>query len=504
MSLLLVLIPLALCAYTHLWNPAGFPNIFYDEGVYMRRAMHVMEGLGPQEAYYYDHPFFGQTFLGGVLKIIGYPQLLNPSADLHSIESLYQVPRTMMGILAVIDTFLIYKISDRMYNRNVALFASILFAVMPATWFTRMILLDSILLPFLLLSILLAIHTSKSKLEKRSKINNNNNILIVFSGIFLGLAIFTKIPAFTMIPLIAFLIYRNNNRSLKTLGAWFVPVISIPLLWPAQSILAGAFYSWTNDVLWQINRENAGLPWIVFFLAITDPLIFITGFAGLAYSFIRRDYLILLWTLPFIAFLAAIGYANFFYWIPILPALCIGAAKLLFDLIQKSKKISQKAFKVAILLSIIIFGLGSTTLLIVTDVTSAQFESASYVASYLEEGRGPDSTKNPTVIISNPVYSWILKYVFDKDHVLSDYRDLLYFPVDTAKSRVLLIDDPRFVLDIGNEDNHLLHQLYSNTSMIAIFKGKVTNFDLGLYPYTSMIENYEGSEVKIRVNNSNS
>ena len=495
-SMLLVLIPLALSAYTHLWNPVGFPNLFYDEGVYIRRAMHVMEGLGPQEAYYYDHPFFGQIFLGGMLTIIGYPESLNPSPDMQSIESLYQVPRILMGILAVIDTFLIYKISERMYNRNIALFASILFAVMPVAWFTRMILLDSILLPFLLFSIFLAVYATKSKSEKN---NNNNNILIVLSGVFLGIAIFTKIPAFTMIPLVAFLIYRNNNRSLKALGIWFVPVILIPLIWPAQSILAGAFTSWTNDVLWQINRENAGLPWIVFLLAITDPFIFAAGFGGLAYSFVRRDYFILLWILPFMAFLGVLGYTNFFYWIPILPALCIGAAKLLFDIIEKSKKITQKTLTVAILSSIVVFGLTSTTLLIVTDVTSAQIESAAYVARYLDQTEG-GAVGNPTVV-SNPIYSWIFKYVFDKDHIFSDYRDMLYFPVDTAKSRVLLIADPRFTLDIGNEDNQLLHELYSNTSTIATFKGKVTNFDLGLYPYTSMIENYEGSEVAIRLNN---
>jgi hypothetical protein len=491
----LVLIPLALSAYTHLWNPVGFPNLFYDEGVYMRRAMHVMEGLGPQEAYYYDHPFFGQIFLGGMLTIIGYPESLNPSPDMQSIDSLYQVPRILMGILAVIDTFLIYKISERMYNRNIALFASILFAVMPVAWFTRMILLDSILLPFLLFSIFLAVYATKSKSEKN---NNNNNILIVLSGVFLGIAIFTKIPAFTMIPLVAFLIYRNN-RSLKALGIWFVPVILIPLIWPAQSILAGAFTSWTNDVLWQINRENAGLPWIVFLLAITDPFIFAAGFGGLAYSFVRRDYFILLWILPFMAFLGVLGYTNFFYWIPILPALCIGAAKLLFDIIEKSKKITQKTLTVAILSSIVVFGLTSTTLLIVTDVTSAQIESAAYVARYLDQTED-GAAGNPTVV-SNPIYSWIFKYVFDKDHIFSDYRDMLYFPVDTAKSRVLLIADPRFTLDIGNEDNQLLHELYSNTSTIATFKGKVTNFDLGLYPYTSMIENYEGSEVAIRLNN---
>src|ERR687887_2863050 len=104
---LLVLIPVALSAFTHLWNPTGFPNLFYDEGVYMRRAMHVMEGLGPQEAYYYDHPFFGQIFLAGMLTIVGYPELLHPSADLHSIQLLYMVPRVLTGILAVIDTFII-------------------------------------------------------------------------------------------------------------------------------------------------------------------------------------------------------------------------------------------------------------------------------------------------------------------------------------------------------------------------------------------------------------
>jgi hypothetical protein len=54
---------------------------------------------------------------------------------------------------------------------------------------------------------------------------------------------------------------------------------------------------------------------------------------------------------------------------------------------------------------------------------------------------------------------------------------------------------------MGNENNQLLQELQRNTTAVATFKGKVTNFDLGLYPYTSMIENYEGSEVTIRLNN---
>jgi hypothetical protein len=451
-----------------------------------------MQGLGPQEAYYYDHPFFGQIFLAGMLTLLGYPESLNPSADLHSIELLYLVPRALMGILAIIDTFLIYKISERLYNRNVALFGSTLFAVMPATWFTRMVLLDSLLLPLLLSSILLALYTTTRSTKKKT-----NNVLILLSGVFLGLAIFTKVPAFTMIPLVGFLVYRNT-RSLKSLGTWFVPVILIPLIWPAQSMVVGRFDSWTNDVFWQINRENGGLPWIIFLLAITDPVLFVAGFAGLAHAFIKRDYIILLWTLPFVAFLAAMGYANFFYWIPILPALCMGAAKVVFDIVDRVKEGKQKLIRVAVLSSIIIFGLTSTTMLIITNVTSAQLESVAYVSNYLAK-----STDDP-IIVSSPVYSWVFKYIFNKDNVLSDYRDMLYSSVGDDKRRILLIDDPRFKLDIGNEDSQLLHALYSNTTTIAIFKGNVTNFDLGLYPYTSMVENYEGSEVGVRVSNSHS
>ena len=70
-----------------------------------------------------------------------------------------------MGLLAVIDTFLVYKIAERRYNRTVAFIAAILFAVMPISWLLRRILLDNIVLPFLLCSILFAV--SVKRLDKR-------------------------------------------------------------------------------------------------------------------------------------------------------------------------------------------------------------------------------------------------------------------------------------------------------------------------------------------------
>src|SRR5919197_1478105 len=144
-----------LTAFTHLWNPVGFPTgPSNDEGIYIRRAMHVLSGQDPQESHLYDHPYFGQTFLASILALIGYPNSLKPTVgEVHSIEMLYLVPRILIGILAIADTFLIYKISEIRYNRNVAFIASILFAVMPiTTWPIRWILLDTIQLPFLLSS----------------------------------------------------------------------------------------------------------------------------------------------------------------------------------------------------------------------------------------------------------------------------------------------------------------------------------------------------------------
>ena len=70
-----VIIPLALSAFTHIWNSIGFPTFHVDEGHYMRRAMQVLEGLGPHE-YGYDHPFFGQIFLAASLSLINYADSL--------------------------------------------------------------------------------------------------------------------------------------------------------------------------------------------------------------------------------------------------------------------------------------------------------------------------------------------------------------------------------------------------------------------------------------------
>jgi hypothetical protein len=453
--------------------------------------MHVLEGLGPQESYFYDHPFFGQLFLAATLGIIGYPDSLDPnSGDTHSIEMLYTVPRTIMGVLAVIDTLLIYKISERYYNWKVALFASLLYAVMPMTWITRRILLDSILLPFFLSSILFAIYVGFS---------NRKFVAILLSGISLGLAIFTKIPIVTMIPLVAFLIFINSKKNLKMVSLWLIPVILIPSIWPAHAAFFGQFDLWLKDVISQTQRQNSGFSSIILFFFLVDPVLLILSSAGIVFAAIKKYYFLLLWIIPFLVFLSVIGFVQYFYWIPILPAFCIAAAVFTIHLLEK---VAIPKFRTmllfAIISSIIIFGLVNNTMLIRSDISSAQFQAAAFILKYIEEKKDEDNNNNSNydvTLISSPVYSWIFNYVFNIENVVTDYRELLYYPVQSKE--FLLIADPHFKSNI--DSGRQLQNTYGNTTLIKTFKGDVFDFDLDRYPYTSMVKNYEGSIIDIRI-----
>jgi hypothetical protein len=481
-AIVFLIIPLALSAFTHLWNPIGFPDIFYDEGVYMYRAMNVLAGQGPQTNSFHDHPFFGQLFLAGTLSLTGYPDSLHPKPDVHSIEMLYLVPRVLMGLLAVVDTFLIFKIAERRYSTKVAFLASILFAVMPVTWLMRRILLDSLLLPFLLSSILFAIYAKDSQ---------NKKLFVMLSGVLLGITIFTKETAFVMIPLVAILVYQNTKNR-KILLMWLIPVILIPMLWPIQSVEDNQFHKFFVDILNQVHRQNNNFVNIVGNFAGYDPVLLVLGITGTVYAAIKRDSMILLWIIPFVIFLASIGYVQYFYWIPILPAFCIAASKFIIDKLETVKKNNQRIVTFSVIASICIFGLTMSTLLITTNI-SGQFEAAAYVIQNVHNSNIPKDSNN-TTIISSPVYSWLFTYVYKMPDVAPDYRYLLFHHAYTEK--ILLISDTHFKGNINAEKK--LQDVYNNTIPIKKFYGGVLKYDIAEYPFTNMVPNYEGSEIEIR------
>jgi hypothetical protein len=524
----ILLAPLILSAYTHLWNPLGFPSIHIDEAHYMRRAMLVIQGMGPQESAAsgyprtYDHPYFGQIFLGSILRLIGYPGILNPSSDQQSIESLHLVPRLFMGILAIIDTFLIFKIAERRYGMTVAFIASVLFAVMPMTWILRRVYLDTILMPFLLSSILFAIYlrpnANITKTAEATKSKIGEEILILLSGIFLGLAIYTKAPVFTMMPLVGSLVFFNSKKRLKSLGIWLLPVILIPLLWPLYSVVAGQTDLWVYWVLWQTERNRPLSISLTNFLEI-DPLITIIGIAGFIWTGLKRDFFPLIWAIPFLIFSYFIGWVQYFHLIVIFPAFCIASAVLINSLqkflVQRFKKSQRiKPLSHVPFIMIVTFGLIVSSILINSDVNSSYFKIYAFIAKNISDipNSNEEQNANVTVIGSHwwvwDTY-WITQYVLNKDHKVIDPHFDPKFKLPVTTKNVTFIDDEKFLDDISRNvksDNLLrIRQLLDESSVISTFFDNVTSNDNGMYPnniFSIMIlnENHPTGEITIKRN----
>jgi Dolichyl-phosphate-mannose-protein mannosyltransferase len=537
LSILLLLIPLTLSAFTHLWNPIGFPAFHVDEGHYMRRAMQVLQGLGPQESkatydYGYDHPYLGQILLASVLSLINYPSSIHPAVNSDSIEMLYLVPRVLMGILAVVDTFLVFKIADAKYNRKVAFVAATLFAVMPLGSLLRGILLDSIALPFILLSILFAIYCVKFETYNR-KDGNRKILLTLLSGIFLGLAIFTKMPVFTMIPLLTFIILKknyaksndtNSNASnsniknghsrLKLLAIWFVPVVLIPLIWPLYAISVGQFDNWMQGVIYETARDSGGknLRSSILYVSEIDPILVILGAAAIIFSIIKKDYFILLWVFPYLVFLYAIGWAVPFHWNILIPLLCIALAVLVESLINvvaiRPRKITKYLPQIGIS-AVIIFGFFVTLTLVDTNLNTSYFQLYLFIVRDLghhdADLNNQNNSEGTTMIGSHRTRAliWIPLYIF-KDNVTFRETDIpndnFTEPIRTKK--FLLVADSGLLSRLTSTDQYYrdkrVTDLYYNTSnTIATFIDKVSN----RYDFMDIDGNYGfGRFVDVRAN----
>jgi hypothetical protein len=462
----LLVIPIVLAAFTHFWNSVDFPGIHNDEGHYVRRGIHVSQGLGPQEeSSRYDHPYFGWLFLGNIFAITGYPDSLSPKpGEVSSIEAIWSFPRIIMGLLAVADTFLIYKIAETRYGRKVAFIAAVLFAVMPYSWLTRRVFLETIQLPFILLSIFFAIsYLANVSKDWNRMINTNDNrngvqnytsfgnniknsksvLLIFISGIFLGLAIFTKIPSFTFIPLVGFTIYaagtkkqrgedglgKINNKynsktnGIKNLSFWFIAVVLIPLIWPTYALSVGQYEDWIEGINFQVTRESKPLLDNIRDFYSIDPVLLIFGIAGVGYcAAIKREFLFLIWIVPFLIFLYIMDYVSSFFLITLLPPLSIAPAVMMTDLSDRFAKNRNRIklwLPIGIVSVIAIFGLINTTVLISGSENSYYLELATAVTRQLPTDAGTNdgassSKEGPVTVIGNARYLWLLQYAFDR------------------------------------------------------------------------------------------
>jgi hypothetical protein len=345
----------------------------------------------------------------------------------------------------------------------------------------------------ILSSILFAVYINKSNgvtINKNNKIDIND-LLILFSGVLLGMAIFTKIPAISMIPLVAFLILRTH-RNKKVLLIWFCPVIMIPLIWPAYSIAAGQFQYWWDTISLQSSREGVPILKTLSILKDIDPVLSALTGGSLIFALLKRDRLILFWAFPSIIFLMIVGrnWAPYLLFIPLIPLFCIASGVLIFDILNRIKtKNLHRVLPWTAIAALGIFGLISTGMVITTNVTSGQLQIIKFVQRDFEF----DNPRHARVmLVSNPIYTWLFKYVYDTSNlfVLDEVNDFDYEPVKADK--ILFISD---VESRGiSLDSERLRALYANTTQFFKVDGFADKFNTTSYPFTSMVENYESME----------
>jgi hypothetical protein len=322
------------------------------------------------------------------------------------------------------------------------------------------------------------------------------------------LTIFAKIPAITLIPLVGFIVLTNNKKNFKALGIWIIPVILIPMVWPLHVLSTGELDRWLDGVLWQATeRPDSSLNNSLQDLLRIDPVLIVLGSASFVYLALKKDLLILLWIIPFILFFYFVGRVTYNYWVPLLPAFCIGSSVLVINLSEIirskiSKSIGHIVPFVAIFL-IVIFGLIVNVILLSANLTSSQVQAAAFVQYQLDSEKAINNNNSNNdgnvTVISGPNYSWIFKYVFKEDNILDNFRDRS--PINTDKF-IMMTDPPykTFLRRDNTDRSERLEMLYENTATVAKFKGNASKYDYDKYPYFSIRQGRSGSEIDIRSN----
>jgi hypothetical protein len=91
-------------------------------------------------------------------------------------------------------------------------------------------------------------------------------------------------------------------------------------------------------------------------------------------------------------------------------------------------------------------------------------------------------------VISDPIYSWVYKYVLDNPYTFSHVRDTQ--PLETEK--IILLIDPVYkrVVSKSEGENQTqaarLSNIYNNTDVAALFSKLPANYSKKIYPFTGI------------------
>ena len=185
----------------------------------------------------------------------------------------------------------------------------------------------------------------------------------------------------------------------------------------------------------------------------------------------------------------------------LLPAFSIGIGVLIDGISYRitNKRILQEYLIFGSILTIGIFGLVSTSMLITMNVNSVYFKIYGFIIQYLADVNNVETNSDKVTVISSHWWGynslWILKYVLDKegDSFIPNVKDhFIGDPVKTDKI-LLLVDKPlRDIISMNpyvtitspNQAGQAMkiQTLLNQSKKIATFVDNTTSSDNGRYP----------------------
>ncbi len=453
---------IGLAAAIHLVNITGFPTFFVDEGTYIQRAIifgQTGDPTSPAGTFYF-HPFLVWVVLGAFFTVFNFPASWKASPEL-----LYLLPRSLFAIIGVLDVLLVYFVVQRVYHRrDYALLASGMLALTPlSVRYLRMVLLDSVMLFFLLLSLAFMVKRASSK----------NTVV---SGVMFGLGALSKLPAlFFLLPFILLMLSRDKAKfqptkgafkaALPTITVWLLMAAAVVSIWPTYAIATGQVKGLLTSFSYESSRRGTLALDVVFSRIVERDVVLLLAFAGLAYGVWKRDILGGIFSLFYLGtFLAGDLPVSSYYLVPVLPFLGLLAARLVIDI---SQILSHQMSKLNIMVERAgVKAIGGSLLIALAVsgfLTSSQAPTTSQVAAmnYVIQN-APDRA----LVISNSAYSWVIQQS-RPNLIVFDWYSAPYNSLPSHSPETFLIVDPGFSMVASYIPN--LQVLYNQTNTTAVF-----------------------------------
>jgi len=207
------------------YNLENFPRWYVDEGTYAKIGMNILEGV-------WGYKTWGPNFFPPILPVI-------TGFLIKIFGKSYSVIR-MTGVLSgTFSVLLTYLIGKKLYNKKVALLASIILSV-SGLFINRMVLMDNLVEFFFLLTILSYLNSEKK------------GMWLWLMGISSGLAFLSKYTGLVCIVFIT--IQSFLDKRLKSLKTPLIIFFIFSLIYP----ILGLIFDWNGfvfDTLFQARRK---------------------------------------------------------------------------------------------------------------------------------------------------------------------------------------------------------------------------------------------------------